>query len=100
VLKHVVGLTAPDPTWYFVNEIDTSVPGKTDLNPGIPQTTLTADLSGLSPVHVGLVGYLSGDVDGSFAGASGAYDLDVTQPDYIASLVGLHAELSLAQFGM
>ena len=100
VLKHVVGLSAPDPTWHFVNEIDTSVPGKTDLNPGIPQTTLTADLSGLSPVHVGLVGYLSGDVDGSFTGASGAYDLDVTQPDYIASLVGLHAELSLAQFGM
>ena len=100
VLKHVVGLSAPDPTWYFVNEIDTSVPGKANLSPGLPQTTLTVDLSGQSPVHVGLVGYLSGDVDGSFAGASGASDLDVTQPDYIIGLVGLHAELSLAQFGM
>jgi hypothetical protein len=100
VLKHVVGLSAPDPTWHFLNEIDASVPGKANLTPGLPQTTVAADLSGLRPVHVGLVGYLSGDVDGSFSGASGASDLDQTQPGYIAALVGLHAELSLAQFGM
>jgi len=75
VLKHVVGLSAPDPTWHFLNEADTSVPGKANLMPGLPQTTVTADLSGTSPVHVGLVGYLSGDVDGSFVGAAGAQSL-------------------------
>ena len=100
VLKHVVGLTAPDPTWYFVNELDASVPEKTNLNPGLPQATATADLSSSSPVHVGLVGYLSGDVDGSYTGATGASDLDIVLPNYFSTLVGAHAELSLAQFGM
>ena len=33
VLKHVVGLTAPDPAWRFVNELDTTVPGKANLRP-------------------------------------------------------------------
>ena len=99
VLKHVVGLSAPDPTWHFVNEADTSVPSKTTLSPGTPQATVTADLSGTSPVHVGLVGYLSGDVDGSYAGAAGALDLDVTQPAYIATLVASHPGLTAAQFG-
>jgi hypothetical protein len=99
VLKHVVGLAAPDPTWHFVNEADTSVPSKTTLSPGTPQATVTADLSGTSPVHVGLVGYLSGDVDGSYAGAAGALDLDVTQPAYIATLVASHPGLTAAQFG-
>ena len=100
VLKHVVGLAAPDPTWHFVNEADTSVPSKTTLSPGTPQATVTADLSGTSPVHVGLVGYLSGDVDGSYAGPAGALDLDVTQPTYIATLVGSHPGLTAAQFGV
>ncbi|MDD5333965.1 MAG: hypothetical protein PHS32_09475 [Rhodoferax sp.] len=100
VLKHVVGLTAPEPTWHFVNEVDPSVPGKTGLNPGTPQTTVTIDLSGSSPVHVGLVGYLSGDVDGSYAGTATAGDLDVTDPAYFTSLVGSHAELTASQFGV
>jgi hypothetical protein len=100
VLKHVVGLGAPDPTWHFLNETDTSILGKAALNPGLPQTSVTADLSGTSPVHIGLVGYLTGDVDGSYAGAVGASDLDVIQPDYIATLVGSHPELSLGQFGV
>jgi len=99
VLKHVVGLTAPEPTWHFANEADLSIPAKTTLSPGAAPA-ITADLSGSSPVHVGLVGYLSGDVDGSYAGAPGAADLDVTQPNYLATLVGNHTELSLAQFGM
>ena len=97
VLKHVVGLTAPDPTWHFVNEIDSTVPAKAGLTPGEPQTSIAASLSGTSPVHVGLVGYLSGDVDGSFAGASGATALDST---YFTALVGAHSDLSLAQFGI
>jgi len=100
VLKHVVGLTAPDPTWHFVSETDPTVPGKANLIPGLPQSAVPVDLSATSPLHVGLVGYLSGDVDGSYAGAPGAADLDVTQPGYIATLVGSHPELSLAQFGV
>jgi len=95
-----VGLTAPDPTWYFVNEIDSTVPAKAGLTPGLPQTSIAATLSGISPVHVGLVGYLSGDVDGSFAGASGASALSTS---YFSTLVSSHSDvsgLSLAQFGV
>jgi methionine-rich copper-binding protein CopC len=101
VLKHVVGLSAPDPTWHFVNEIDSTVPAKANLAPGVAQTNIAANLSGSSPVHVGLVGYLSGDVDGSFAGATGATALNTS---YFTSLVAAHTELgssfNLAQFGI
>jgi hypothetical protein len=101
VLKHVVGLSAPDPTWHFVNEIDSTVPAKANLAPGVAQTNIAANLSGSSPVHVGLVGYLSGDVDGSFAGATGATALNTS---YFTSLVAAHTELgssfNLAQFGV
>ena len=99
VLKHVVGLTAPAPSWHFVSDIDISIPGKTNLNPGIPQTTINADLRGASPVHIGLVGYLSGDVDGSYAGALGALDLDNTQPSYFTALTQSQS-LNLSQFGI
>jgi len=99
VLKHVVGLTAPDPTWHFVNEADLTIPAKTTLSPGVAPV-ITVDLSASSPVHVGLVGYLSGDVDGSYAGAAGALDLDAMQPGYIATLVGSHPGLTAAQFGV
>ena len=96
-----MGLTAPDPTWHFVNEIDSTVPAKAGLTPGLPQTSITATLSGTSPVHVGLVGYLSGDVDGSFAGASGASALTTS---YFTTLVSAHTELgssfNAAQFGV
>jgi hypothetical protein len=101
VLKHVVGLSAPEPTWHLVNEVDTSVPGKVGLNPGLPQTTASANVSGSSPVHVGLVGYLSGDVDGSYVGVSGAIDLDTNQPSYFQTLVDhSNGTLNLAQFGI
>jgi hypothetical protein len=65
VLKHVVGLSAPEPTWHFVNAADTALSGINPLNPGSPPG-ISVDLSGISPVQVGLVGYLTGDVDGSF----------------------------------
>jgi hypothetical protein len=101
VLKHVVGLSAPEPTWHFVNEVDASVPGKTDLAPGLPPTSTSADISGSSPVHVGLVGYLSGDVDGSYVGGSWAIDLDTSQPNYFQTLVdNSNGALNLAQFGI
>jgi len=68
VLKHVVGLTAPEPTWHFVNatDVDLATISISPLEPGGPPV-ITADLGGSSPVQVELVGYLSGDVDGSFA---------------------------------
>ena len=101
VLKHVVGLSAPDPTWHFVNEIDSTVPAKANLAPGVAPPNISAALSGSSPVHVGLVGYLSGDVDGSFAGATGATALNTS---YFTALVAAHSELgssfNLAQFGV
>ena len=96
VLKHVVGLTAPDPTWYFVNEIDSTVPAKANLAPGVPQTSIAATLGGTSPVHVGLVGYLSGDVDGSFAGTSGSSNLPGI---YFIDLITANG-LQASQFGV
>ena len=99
VLRHVVGLAAPAPTWHFADDADAAMPGRANLSPGLPPA-INADLGAADPVHVGLVGYLSGDVDGSFAGAAGAPDLDNTQPDYFAALILAHPELSLAQFGV
>ena len=99
ILKHVVGLSAPDPVWHFVNEADTSIPNKANLTPGVPVDTINADLGNSSSAHVGLVGYLNGDVDGSYAGAVGALDLDATQPNYFHNLATATG-LSLSQFGM
>ena len=99
VLKHVVGLQAPAPAWHFVNELDASIPAKTTLNPDPPQAAINVNLSGATAVHVGLVGYLSGDVDGSYAGLAGALDLDVNQPSYFQNLTTATG-LSLSQFGM
>ena len=99
VLKHVVGLPSPEPAWHFANEADTSVPARANLSPGLPPA-INADIGPNSPVHIGLVGYLSGDVDGSFAGAAGAADLDLTQGSYFQALVAAVPGLSLAQFGV
>ncbi len=60
MLKHVVGLTAPDPSWVFFNEANAS--------PTAVAATVSVDVAS----HVGLVGVLRGDVDGSFAGAAGS----------------------------
>ena len=100
VLKHVVGLPAPDPAWRFVNEIDATIPGKVGLTPGTLPATIGADVSGAAAqVHVGLVGLLNGDVDGSFAGAQGSQDLDDLQPSYFVDLTSSHG-LQLSQFGV
>ena len=99
VLKHVVGLPSPEPAWHFANEADTSMPARAGLSPGLAPA-VNADFGSNSPVHIGLVGYLSGDVDGSFAGAPGAADLDLTQPGYFQALVAAVPGLSLAQFGV
>jgi len=62
----------------------------------VPQTSIAATLSGTSPVHVGLVGYLTGDVDGSFAGASRSSNLPGT---YFTDLVAANG-LQASQFGV
>ena len=95
VLKHVVGLTAPDPVWRFVNELDATVPSKTTLSPGTAQTSITASLSASSPVKVGLVGYLTGDVDGSFGGGG----TQILNPAYFQQLAA-DTDLNLTQFGV
>lgn len=96
VLKHVVGLAAFQPAWHFVNELDPSVPNLPKLAPGAPQTSIIASLGAGSPVQVGLVGYLSGDVDGSYALGSGN-----VPESYFRTLVSEHpTELSLSQFGI
>ena len=45
---------------------------------------------------------LRGDVDGSFAGATGAQDLDTdtTHVNYFTLLLAAHKELSPSQFGV
>ncbi len=88
VLKHVVGLPADKPTWEFVSETE---PNPTALS------GITADLSGANPVRVGLVGYLTGDVDGSYTGASGA---GVLETAYFETLVESNIALNLTQFGI
>jgi cyclophilin family peptidyl-prolyl cis-trans isomerase len=100
VLKHVVGLTATAPIWHFVNEIDATVPAIAGLNPGLAQTNFSVNLASITPVHVGLVGYLSGDVDGSFATVAGTQSLDVAQPEYFTTLFRQHPELNATQFGI
>ncbi len=70
VLRHAVGAaSAPAPGWVFVEEADAGMPARATLNPGVVPATLT----GVTPVagHVGLVGVLRGDVDGSWAAPAG-----------------------------
>jgi uncharacterized delta-60 repeat protein len=97
VLKHVVGLDSPDPTWRFVNEADLTMPGRADLTPEVVSSSFTVSVQGASPVHVGVVGILTGDVDGSFIGLPGSSTLDVA---YFQALTSNGALLPLAQFGI
>ena len=100
VLAHVVGLSAPAPQWLLINESDASIPGRANLHPGsISDTTNVAFLEGAATVHVGLVGVLRGDVDGSYGGLPGAADLDATQPTYIGDLIA-RLGLQASQFGV
>ena len=91
---------APEPSWHFLNELDTSVGNQAMLKLGLAQLSIAAELGSTSPVHVGLVAYLSGDVDGSYEGSADSSDLDVTEPNYFVTLVANHpGVLSAAQFG-
>jgi hypothetical protein len=99
VLKHVVGLPSPDPQWLFFNEADMTVPGKANLSPGMVPA-LSVDMPSAGPIHVGLVGVLRGDVDGSYAVAPDAQSLDINQPGYFIALIAAHTDLSASQFGV
>ncbi len=97
VLKHVVGLPAPETKWAFFNEVDTTVSsmlaqGKVTLSPG----TAPALSIGASTVHLGLVGVLIGDVDGSYGGPVAAPAL---APSYFVDL-SVQDHLNLSQFGV
>ena len=95
VLKHVVGLDAPAPQWLFFDETDSSLAARDRLNPGgVPP--LQTDLSGFGLHHVGLVGVLRGDVDGSFAAANPGPALADTYFQDLAATTGLN----LTQFGI
>jgi cyclophilin family peptidyl-prolyl cis-trans isomerase/methionine-rich copper-binding protein CopC len=104
VLKHVVGLTGvgtPKPGWQFVDEASAAVAAITAdaLHPGQP-VAVAVDLSGSARVFkLGLVAYLRGDVDGCYAAATGAMDLDTERPDYLTDLSTAHS-LNLSQFGV
>lgn len=100
VLKHVVGLTGagtPSPVWKFVDEASEAVSaitsvGGNPLRPGQPPA-VSLNLTGdSSTVHIGLVGYLRGDVDGSYAGGGSAGSLSQS---YFTD-----HQLSLSQFGV
>ena len=97
VLRHVVGLDAPRPQWLLFDEADTTVAARAGLQPGqAPDIGLL--LQG-NDARIGLVGVLRGDVDGSFAGAAGAADLDQLQPTYFADLA-TDKQIDPAQFGI
>ena len=101
IFQHAGGLSSPSPVWRLVNEADSAIATKANLNPGVAPAAFTADLSAAgTQLHVGLVGVLSGDVDGSYAGPASAPHLDVLQPTYYSDLVASHTGLSLAQFGI
>ena len=101
VLKHVVGLTSPEPTWHFVDEASIQVASLTahPSAPGLPPGVTLDTSSVIDSLHLGLVAFLSGDVDGSYVGPAGAQDLDVIQPQYFADL-SAETGLSLTQFGI
>jgi len=101
VLRHVVGLSAPAPTWHFADESSGTVAAITShaLSPGLAPVISVDTSSAIAPLHVGLVGYLTGDVDGSCTSAPGAQNLDVLQPTYLTDLTAAHG-LSLTQFGV
>ena len=83
VLRHTVGLAAAAaPRWAFVDEADPGMPARATATPGL----VPATLAGVTPVdgHVGLVGVLRGDVDGSWQAPAGTARLEA---GYVADLV-------------
>jgi hypothetical protein len=97
VLKYVVGLPGTQPSWKFLNET-TPIAGITanPTQPGsMPGLEMPTD-NGTSTLRVGLVGFLRGDVDGSYAGAANAEGLS---RDYFTALA-IENGLNASQFGV
>lgn len=97
VLKHVVGISAPDPAWVFVDEADAAMPARASLSPGIVTGPVAAAIA--ADNHVGLVGILRGDVDGSWNVAHSNPTLDVS---YFSSLCASlnDPSVTVAQWGI
>ncbi len=95
VLKHVVQLSAPSPSWLFVDEASSSVPSISALNVGSVSSQVSVNLDS----HVGLVGVLRGDVDGSWSAPGGS---SVLADSYFSTLVQElgYPGLSSAQWGI
>jgi hypothetical protein len=85
VLRHATGLpTSVTPRWSFVDESDPYTPQRANLNPGVV-TARIADVEPTAVGHVGLVGILRGDVDGSWSAPVGATRLKAEYFDGLLS---------------
>ena len=98
VLKYVVGLKdGTQPTWKFLNETTkiASITAEPTQPGNVPALELPTD-NGSYSVRVGLVGFLRGDVDGSYAGAANAEGLS---REYFTALA-TEQQLNASQFGV
>jgi len=70
VLKMVVGLSAPTPTWKYYDDakLASTYTSTQSLNPKGWTTTAVMSDTGTADSSVKLVGVLTGDVDGSWVG--------------------------------
>ncbi len=102
VLRHAVGLpAAATPKWVFVDEADLGMPARASTSPGTVPTVVSTPAA----EHVGLVGILRGDVNGSWTPPVGAKDLDDIDSTYFQDLTAtLNADpgpdVSLSQWGI
>jgi hypothetical protein len=55
---------------HLLSETDASIRAKVNFNPGLPPSTVSADMSSAGSAHLGLVAYLNADVDGGYTGIS------------------------------
>jgi hypothetical protein len=71
VLKMVVGLSAPTPTWKYYDDtkLNSTYTSAQSLNPKNWTTTAVISDTGTADSSVKLVGVLTGDVDGSWVAA-------------------------------
>jgi serralysin len=103
VLRHAVGLAAPQPAWVFFDEANPVLPQTAPATPGAPPA-LQPTLPSGQPL--GLVGVLRGDVDASWPAPAGSQHLDAAEPGYfdvlLAGLTAAHptAGFAGAQWGI
>ena len=95
VLKNVVGLPSPSVELVFLDSanLDVAQIGMSPLQPGLPPGVQIN--VGSASVYLGLIGYVKGDVDGSYAG-SGTESL----PDEYFTALAEELNVNLSQFGI